>query len=997
MVETAGAYSGRDFRPDIQGMRAIAVLLVLIFHVFPNTLPGGYVGVDVFFVISGFLITGILLRSAESQGGVSYLKFYERRARRLLPAASLALVASGVAAFFLLPETRWGNTGWEILASAAYFENFFLYFKSLDYLAADYAPSPFQHYWSLSIEEQFYIFWPIIIGLIAWLAHRRGRKATVTLGLAFGVVFAVSLAISIYSTPRDGGTYFLTQARAWELALGGLTALVRPHLTLSAALSSLVRWLALIGILAAGLLYTTQTAFPGYTALLPTVSSALLLLTAHSQRWWDPSVILSLPPMRYVGDISYSLYLWHWPVVVFAAVTLGETFTLVEGAVLIGISIALAHFSKFLVEDRFRERPTGTGGARSFIVCGLFVLASLLVAACLIIPGYWAKRQADILSLDFGNYPGAMVSLDPSLPVPDVPFIPSLQGAHQDNPQVYVMGCHVSQEALEPNPCRYGPEDAEHVIAITGDSHAAHWIPALRFLADERGYGIYTFTKSACPFITGAVERSGELYAECTEWNRNTLAALIALQPDLVVTGKFTSTHLRGDGGPGSNDERVVEGLAASWQALGDAGIPVLAIEHTPRMVSEIPECVATNPDNPETCGRTLSEATARYDPQVDAARLVDTAQTVNLNTVICGSEFCPPIVGNVLVYRDAHHLSATFSRTLGPALASRIVSILEGQTLDFVPSTAEREDIAVDRPVADTGFVPGDHPGAMVRIDPTLMPTLPVQMRPSPDSARGDFPDIFRTGCHTGRRAFEIVGCTLGPDSAGKTMMLVGDAQAAQWVPALLDIAATHDVRLLIRTRSGCPLIDADIYTPQGPDLTCRDNSEAVMAEIEALRPDLVLTSMEWNVLLNGHTGLQAQFEARETALVETWSRIAAQGIPILSIGAAPRFEYFPANCVEENDQDMDACALPRPQAVPESDPSRNAARQVNLARHAAFDDVICTQTICPIAMGNVFMYRDPSHLTATYVRSLAPVMAPVILDALDIDAAAAAEAEVE
>ena len=991
MVETAGVYLGRDFRPDIQGMRAIAVLLVLIFHVFPTSLPGGYVGVDVFFVISGFLITGILLRSAETQGGVNYLKFYERRARRLLPAASLALAVSGIAVFFLLPATRWGNTGWEIIASAFYAENFFLYFKSLDYLAADYAPSPFQHYWSLSIEEQFYIFWPIIIGLLAWLAHRRGRKAGLTLGLAFTAVFAVSLGISIYSTPRDEGTYFLTQARAWELALGGLTALVRPHVKLAPAVSAVLRWAALGGILAAGLLYTTQTEFPGYAALLPTVSSAILLLTAHSTRWWDPSTLLSLPPMRYVGDISYSLYLWHWPVVVFAAVMLGETFSLIQGAALIGLSIALAHLSKFLVEDRLRERPAGTGSLRSFIVCGAFVLASLLVAVSLILPGYWAKRQADILSLDFGNYPGAMAALDPTLEIPDVPFIPSLQAAHQDNPQVYIMGCHVSQEALEPNPCRYGPEDAEYVVAVTGDSHAAHWIPALRFLADERGYAIYTFTKSACPFIAGPVERGGEPYAECTEWNRNTLAALIELQPDLVVTSKFTSTHLTDDGtSTATNDERVVEGLASAWQALGDAGIQVLAIEHTPRLEVEIPECVATHQHEPNVCGRALSEATARYDPQVDAARRVDTAQTINLNSVICDREFCSPILGNVLVYRDSHHLTATFSRTLGPALASRIVSMLEGQVLDFVSLASESQNAPVNRPIADTGFVPGDHPGALVRITPSLMPALPVQMRPAPDAARRDFPEIFSTGCHTGRNQTEIVGCTYGSDTAEHTIMLVGDAQTAQWLPALRDMAEIYDLRILVRTRSGCPLIDADIYTSQGPDQICRANSEAVMAEIERLQPDLVVTSIEWNVLLQGHTGLQAQFEAREAGLVRTWSRITGQGIPVLSIAAVPNFGSSPATCLEENGNDLEACSLPANQAVPESDAAERAANQIDRARHVSFNDVMCTPTTCPVAMGNVFMYRDPAHLTVTYVRSLAPVMAPVILESLGIDPAA-------
>lgn len=600
--------------------------------------------------------------------------------RRLLPAACVTLAICALGVFIFLPETRWADIGMQIIASAFYFENFYLYFASLDYLAADYDPSPFQHYWSLSIEEQFYVVWPLL--LLAGLAYARRagvEPRAVYMALCAGIL-AVSLTISIIVTPENPGAYFLTQARIWELSLGGLVATLHPYVNPGKKSSALLRWCGLAAIGWSAWYYTQATVFPGYAALLPTLGCAVILITPHSDAKRDPGVFLSWPLMRYLGDISYSLYLWHWPIIVFAAASRDTGFSLIEGIGLATIAVGLSHLTKVHVEDRFRHKPEGTGYPRSFSLGAGFLATASVLAIALALPGFLAQRESARISLDFGNYPGALVLSGESKDVPDMPFVPPLSSALRDNPAVYADGCHVARDAVEPTPCYYGSRDARKTIVIAGDSHAAQWIPALRAIAETRDYLIVTHTKSACPFIEGAVTRGRKLYSECAVWNENAMRDIIELQPDLLVTAKISSTTLEGYADPAANDAGVASGLAAAWQRLGDAGIPVIALEQTPRFVFSIPECVAKNPANPQKCARPRSEVLGRYDPTPIAAARVATARAVTMNDLICLKETCPPIIGNVLIYRDPHHLTATYSRTLAHALSLHIEQMLRNQ-----------------------------------------------------------------------------------------------------------------------------------------------------------------------------------------------------------------------------------------------------------------------------------------------------------------------------
>ena len=295
----------RTFRPEIQGVRAIAVIAVLIFHLWPSVLPGGYVGVDVFFVVSGFLITGLLLRQVERTGKIQVLDFYAKRIKRLLPAATLVLVAVGTCVS-LLPILRWADTANEIAASALYFENWWLAAKAVDYLAADAAPSPLQHFWSLSVEEQYYIAWPLIFLLLSPFGLLRRLGPRRAFGFAVIVVGLVSLIYSIYITPKNPGlAYFATTTRAWELALGGLLAVFTGWERIPERIRQVIGVLGLLMIIVAVATFGSETVFPGYAAALPTIGAAFLIVSGESKSVWSVFSILKSKPFQYVGDLSY--------------------------------------------------------------------------------------------------------------------------------------------------------------------------------------------------------------------------------------------------------------------------------------------------------------------------------------------------------------------------------------------------------------------------------------------------------------------------------------------------------------------------------------------------------------------------------------------------------------------------------------------------------------------------------------------------------------------
>lgn len=672
------------FRADIQGLRAIAVLLVLVFHIFPAVLPGGYIGVDVFFVISGFLISDLLMRERRQRGTVRLTAFYERRIRRLLPAATLVFAAGAAGTVLFLPQTRWADTGWQLLASAFYVENWYLYFQSADYLRADVAPGPFQHFWSLSVEEQFYFFWPLLVLMAGGAAAKFKLSMPWVWGSLFAAIALSSLAASVIVTSQNQpSAYFMLWTRVWELALGALAALFVGRAVLPAPVRALLTWLAVGAIVAAAALFTDRSPFPGYMALLPTAASAVLLIVGGQAGTGSTSPVLRSPIMQYIGDISYSLYLWHWPAVVFGLAFLGKPFDLLQGIGIAGIAFALSALTKTYVEDVFRRRKTHGSLVRVVVLYVASSAASIFCALGLIIAVSHAAEQAAEQVVDYGQYPGAAaLYANAPTPVPAGPaFIPDLLVARQSLPDIYARGCHVPRSAAEIKPCVFEPpQDApnsDYTVMLIGDSHAGQWLPALQALASSKGWTIISHTKSSCPVIDANLIVAQSAYPECRDWGRSVLADVTSRKPDLVVTAMITNHFVEGATSASENQALLADGLRRVWTPIAEAGIPIVAIAGTPRMQKSVPDCLAENPRSYEACGRPVGEALGQDQAiRRAAAEMAVKVALVDMTEGICTSAFCPAVAGNVIVYRDENHLTVEYAKSLSPLLSGK----LEGQ-----------------------------------------------------------------------------------------------------------------------------------------------------------------------------------------------------------------------------------------------------------------------------------------------------------------------------
>lgn len=654
-----------DFRPEIQGLRALAVGLVLAFHLWPQVLPGGYVGVDVFFVISGFLITRLLYREIDATGRIGIVRFYARRSSRLIPAATLVLMVVLVATLLFRPPSLREDTAWEVLFSALYVENWHLAWLSVDYLDAENAASPVQHYWSLSIEEQFYLVWPAVMMLAARFLPLWNKR--LKLLLATGAITALSFACALYfSTIEPASAYFMTHTRMWELGVGAMLAFAPARLALPRIGAEALRIVGLCAIIGSALTFSALTPYPGAYALLPTLGAAAMILASGTRTSAGVGRFLAAPPVRYVGDVSYSLYLWHWPIIVFHLGISPGSVSVTEGVLLAGLSLAAAAATKALVEDPLR----GTHGRRGIgIRTGVAAMGVTAIAALAVIVPLQVRPVRDA-EVQARGYPGPQALLA-GTPVPaGVPPRPDPALVKRDLPETYDNGCHRGGEDPELVGCQYGNTNGKMTVFLVGDSHAAQWQPALDFAARELDWNLQYYTKSGCGFYSSPLVRDGERNLSCEAWGQALLATIADDPPDLVIWTGYRGARvwLEEEGAPGDL-AATATALAATWHEISRVGSRVLVIFDTPVWPTDPAECLTT----PATC------VLPRADPvPPDPARLAfeqgnETVTGLDPTDMFCDPEYCHAIVGNVVVWRDLHHMTATYSAMLGPELASRL------------------------------------------------------------------------------------------------------------------------------------------------------------------------------------------------------------------------------------------------------------------------------------------------------------------------------------
>jgi peptidoglycan/LPS O-acetylase OafA/YrhL len=677
-------------RPDIQGLRAVAVGLVIVYHIWPHVLPGGFIGVDVFFVISGFLIVGSLVREIAASGHIRLRTFYSKRIRRLLPASSLVLMATLVGMVLLLPVSRWQSISVDVIMSGLQLQNWNQAFGSSTYEGATALVSPVQHYWSLAVEEQFYIVIPLcLMAAVSWTWKSGPQKKTLCLYLLIAVSAVSFLHSVLFSASSHDIAYFATSTRLWELGAGGIFALIIPGMNLGDSLRRMLGWVGLALIFGCATAYSTSMAFPGYVALLPVLATLLILAAGtsptadgHADRF-AVSSLLGLGPAKYLGDISYSLYLWHWPVVVFYVFYLGREPGLLHGSAIALISLGAAIVSYYLVEQRFRhagkralgdgppERP-GRRRLRSAFVLALGLLTVTTVTALAPWGIVEAKSQQLDGVLNLREYPGAMaLDRDRPLPVPGGHAVrPDPAVATKDVPITGGNECGAFDPSkMGEEKCRYGPADAPKSMVVVGDSHAAQFVDPLILVGEASGWDVRAMVRNGCPFSAAAPASADTVFHNCPAQNKESLTRILRSKPELVVVSGMTpSGYERALQWGWKDPEALVAGYVGLLKPLRDAGIRVAVVIDIPFPDFAAPDCVQSKGADSAACSVHLSPDDRPADPLREAALRVPGVEVVDLYPYFCTDGACPSVIGNVLVYRD-NHMTNTFAKTLAAPL----------------------------------------------------------------------------------------------------------------------------------------------------------------------------------------------------------------------------------------------------------------------------------------------------------------------------------------
>ncbi len=720
------AAEGHRTRSDIQGLRAVAVAAVVVYHVWPHALTGGYVGVDVFFVLSGFLITAHLLRTPPTTAR-ALLSFWGRRVRRLLPASALVAVVTVVASAVWLPSSQLPEASSEGVSSALYVENWALARAASDYLAAAEAATPFRHYWSLSVEEQFYLVWPVVIGLavLVGAAVRRrsaapgaGRAADrgqdVAVGTALAVVVLASFAWSVRLVAVDpAAAYYVTPARVWELGVGGLVALAAVRLRdrhLTDVARAGMAWAGLAAVAWSAARFDHATPFPGAAALVPVLGTAAVVL-AHPPEDSRVGRALAWRPAQVLGDLSYSTYLWHWPVIVLAPFVLGGEPGTAAWAVVVAVSIALAWVTKTWVEDPVRRSARM---ARPRWTVAVLVVCSATAATAAAALGAWAadreaaaqvvlatalRDETDCLGVAATRAGAACDDVAGAV------WTSATQAA-ADRPRIYADGCWNDPPYDTRRTCHYPADGSVGTatagtgaagtatagttgtattgaatgggalqVALLGNSHAGHWFPPLEEVARDRGWDVTTYLASVCYPVDVPLEYADPAAATgCSDWNDWVRHEVTTGGYDVVVMSARTDQHLAGV--PEAEEDEVArEAYARVLSELTGAGIEVLVIRDTPHMGESVPDCV--DGFGASACERPREEA-VEVDPLARAAADDSSGhvEVLDVTGTMCPDTTCHPVVGGLIAFFDHGHLTATFARTFAPELDAALAPL---------------------------------------------------------------------------------------------------------------------------------------------------------------------------------------------------------------------------------------------------------------------------------------------------------------------------------
>ncbi|KIL50855.1 acyltransferase family protein [Jeotgalibacillus campisalis] len=673
----------RRIRVELEGLRAVAAILVAIYHIWFNRVSGG---VDVFFVVSGFLITTSLLSMYNRKGRILYFSYVVKLLKRLLPTAWIIGVITFVASLFLLPLFTRYQVLSEFIASSFYFQNWRLAIDAVDYLAQNNSASPYQHFWALSIQFQFYLLWLILFSIAVSLRKIVKIDMKKVLIPTISIVILASLTYSIYLTSvNQPVAYYHTFTRVWEFGIGGILSLTIHKISIKKSLAWIMGWMGLFGLLSGGILFQVSSVFPGYAALWPVLSAVFIIVAGNHAEHFSAYKVLSWKPLVKFGGISYAFYLWHWPLLIFYYAYFDvEQVSIINGLLIMTVAAVFAYLTIRLIEKPIRtiEIPVWKTASTILAMSILLIVSAQLYQNNLLeqdetesVSGSLDVVMEDIVveDADIPSHPGALIKFYTDDLQGDEGFeesyLPRLDNASQDRADIYPDSCILGGGTTDVRVCEYGEvENYTKTIALVGGSHAAHWQPMLSEVVKDENIRIQTYLKGNCRFTTKVESK----FTECNDWFANVMQALVDDKPDLIFSV----------GDAGKKDEHfdtVPEGFIDAWEFFDSQDIPLFLVRDTPWYGQSVLNCINDNPENPEECKEDRDEVIRDPSPYSLVESFPDNVTTMDLTDYFCDEDYCYYVVGNIITHFDSNHITATFSRTFAPIMKDEIMEALEG------------------------------------------------------------------------------------------------------------------------------------------------------------------------------------------------------------------------------------------------------------------------------------------------------------------------------
>ena len=1024
---------------EIQGLRAIAVLGVVLYHAHFAWIPGGFLGVDVFFVISGFLITQMLLKELSRSSTINFPAFYARRLRRLLPTAVIVVITTIGVGRHLISPLRFKDLGLDGIASIFYGANYRFYYSQIDYLNLGSKPSLLLHFWSLAVEEQFYFVWPLLIFVGYKLFKKWG--AFILLLPVLSLSFFISLK---FTSSNPTLAFYSLQTRAWEFAVGAITCFAVVAISkLTLTIRTLLGWTGL-AILTYGLLTIKESQpFPGYVALIPTLATALVIFASSYGRFIG-SFLITNPIFYGVGAISYSLYLWHWPIYQLEAEVLGQNPT---GQALFGYLILTFTFtllSYFLIEKPVRNyRRMAIRAHHSFITGGLISAVGVLTAVSIMGLNLFPSSTVNVAAANPAsvNSPPATptTTTDPNLnflaspsPSADQTLVTAANFPEGTSSPIsaavlaqtsFDRSCELNLPTTAVLVCDRGAITSKHTIAIFGDSHAEQWLPALNEIGLKYNYKISIFSKAGCPApkllvqkVTGGTANKLLPYPECATWRAAVIAKLQAAPaPDLLLLAAVKRYNDGND--PAATNAYWIAGYEATINALKSHVSNIAIFNDTPYPgTPTVPDCLAHSLSYPATCNIPYDKAVT-LDDRLSLLQGVASKNGVHLIDPIpwlCNYSSCPAVIGGTVAYKDESHLAAAMSLQMVPQLETAILPLLgintntQGQgsptptkltstkptptPTKSTPTPTKSTPTPTPTKSTPTKSTPTPTPAPTPTPTPTPAPTpAPTKSTPTPIKTNRDkislsslqsgiIPDM---SCELPYSTVEPKICVRGDLKGSDSIAIFGDSKAEQWLPALDLIGKKSGKKVYVFSKSACP--SATLAVSKLPSTAPYIECEAWRAQVVTLINKVIHPSL---IILTADSSYGSKLADPKTYWAVGYSQTVQNlnngNARIVILDNTPNPGFNAPDCLSKNLDDVTKCTFPRSTGINEIQSRTNLAA-LSQVLHVGYIDPtfwICPLAVCPTAMDGILFYSDWSHISVPLSVRLAANLEAALLN---------------